>query len=73
MDFHVNSETVCSEYRASYSAHNCSQIYPTSKKPLVASILIDPVVFLKGSRWTGSYEIWMEVTNWEKMLFFTGK
>jgi hypothetical protein len=38
-----------------------SQIYPTGLKPLVASLLIDPVAFLRGGDWTGSLEIWMEV------------
>ena len=35
----------------------------------MTSILIDPVEFLKGSSWTGSYEIWMEVTNKKKVLY----
>ena len=69
VDVYVTNETSCSESRTSYSTHNCFQIYPTSKKPLLTSILIDPVAFLKGSSWTGSYEIWMEVTNKKKVLY----
>jgi hypothetical protein len=33
----------------------------------LTSIVIDPVAFLKGRGWTGSYEIWMEVLTRHKL------